>query len=156
VKGLSSSYNKTFVRIPYSSSGGAYHANMLVLFLESTYGRDLALVDVGAGSVGGDIAPGDRGEPESSGRGGGPGRETGKYGRVRSGRRGEVGVRCGGVAVVVQELAGRVLRSSPAPSLRKELWSTAPPTRIPDSRRATTGFRWDVSFLCTLYICQHH
>jgi hypothetical protein len=80
VKGLSSSCNKTFVRIPDSSSGGAYHASMLLLFLESTYGRDLALVDVGAGGVGGDIAPGDRGEPEGSGRGGGPGRETGKHG----------------------------------------------------------------------------
>lgn len=80
MKGLSSSCNKTFVRIPDSSSGGAYHASMLLLFLESTYGRDFALVDVGAGGVGGDIAPGDRGEPEGSGRGGGPGRETGKHG----------------------------------------------------------------------------
>jgi hypothetical protein len=53
---------------------------MPILFLRQTYGGDLALVNVGAGGVGGDIAPGDRGEPESSGRGGGPGRETGKHG----------------------------------------------------------------------------
>jgi hypothetical protein len=93
---------------------------MLLLFLESTYGRDFALVDVGAGGVGGDIAPGDRGEPEGSGRGGGPGRETGKHGGMSLvdgeggvwinegiggwGAGGEVRlewVRCGGVAVVV-------------------------------------------------------
>ena len=53
---------------------------MLFLLLLRTYRRNLALLNVSAGSVGGDIAPGDRGEPESSGRGGGPGRETGKHG----------------------------------------------------------------------------
>jgi hypothetical protein len=90
---------------------------MPIRFLQRTYRRDLALVDVGAGGVGGDIAPGDRGEPESSGRGGGPGRETGKHGGMglvdgegdvwineskegedREARRG--GVRCAGEVVV--------------------------------------------------------
>lgn len=75
MKGLSSSCSKTSNQYPGFPSPRKF-VRILFFLPAQTYGGDVALLDVAAGGVGGDIAPGNRGEPEGSGRGSDPERES--------------------------------------------------------------------------------